>query len=50
VGQNWIIGTVVFREGQDRTHADLTLMPPDAFNPQPAPLNLFDAQITAPPP
>lgn len=50
VGLNWIIGTVVFRKGQDGTHADLTLMPPDAFNPQPATLNLFDAQITAPPP
>ena len=50
VGQNWIIGTVVFRKGQDGTHADLTLMPPTAFNPQPAPLNIFDAQITAPPP
>lgn len=50
VGQNWIIGTVTFRKGQDGTHADLTLMPPDAFNPQPAPLNLYDAQITAPPP
>jgi hypothetical protein len=30
--------------------ADLTLIPPDAFNPQPAPLNLYDAHITAPPP
>lgn len=50
VGKTWIIGSVIFRKGQDGTHADVTLMPPDAFNPEPATLNLFDAQITAPPP
>jgi hypothetical protein len=27
------------------THADLILMPPEAFTPEPNPLNLFDAQL-----
>jgi prophage tail gpP-like protein len=43
---NWIIGTVTFRKDMSGTHADLTLMPPDAFSPSPNPLNLFDAQLS----
>jgi hypothetical protein len=27
------------------THADLVLMPPDAFDPDPNPLNLFDNEL-----
>lgn len=41
----WIIGTVTFRKDQSGTHADLALMPPDAFNPEPSPIYLFDAEI-----
>ena len=49
VNQKWIIGTVTFRKDQSGTHADLTLMPPDAFMVQPGVLNIADAQITAQP-
>jgi prophage tail gpP-like protein len=45
VNAQWIIGNVVFRKDQSGTHADVTLMPPDAFNPQPAPLYLWDREI-----
>ncbi len=45
-GLLWIIGTVTFRRDQSGTHADITLMPPDAFNPEPAPLFLWDRQFT----
>jgi prophage tail gpP-like protein len=45
VNAKWIIGTVTFRKDQSGTHADVTLMPPDAFNPQPDPLQLMDYQI-----
>jgi len=38
----WLIGTVTFRKDLSGTHADLVLMPPDAFTPEPNPLNLFD--------
>ncbi len=41
----WIIGAVTFRKDQGGTHADLSLMPPDAFRPEPNPLNLFDAEL-----
>jgi prophage tail gpP-like protein len=44
----WIIGTVTFRKDNSGTHADLTLMPPDAFLPEPAPLALFDNRIMDP--
>lgn len=46
VNQQWIIGTVTFRKDGSGTHADLTLMPPDAFNPEPAALNLFDWEVS----
>lgn len=44
-GANWIIGTVTYRKDMSGTHADLVMMPPDAFNPEPNPLNLFDNEI-----
>ncbi len=44
-GAQWIIGTVTFRKDMSGTHADLILMPPDAFEPDPNPLNLFDNEL-----
>ena len=41
----WIIGTVTFRKDSSGTHADLILMPPDAFKPQPQPLYLWDREL-----
>ena len=41
----WIIGTVTFRKDQSGTHADLILMPPEAFQPEPAPLYLWDREL-----
>jgi prophage tail gpP-like protein len=42
----WIIGSLTFRKDMSGTHTDLILMPPDAFRPEPNPLNLFDAELT----
>ena len=42
----WIIGSLTFRKDMSGTHTDLILMPPDAFSPEPNPLNLFDAELT----
>jgi prophage tail gpP-like protein len=50
VDKEWIIGTVTFRKDQSGTHADLTLMPPDAFDPEPTTLNLWDREIMQSPP
>jgi prophage tail gpP-like protein len=44
-GAQWIISTVTFRKDMSGTHADLILMPPDAFEPDPNPLNLFDNEL-----
>ncbi len=44
-GADWIIGTVTFRKDAGGTHADLVLMPPEAFSIEPNPLNLFAAQF-----
>jgi prophage tail gpP-like protein len=44
--KEWIIGTVTFRKDVSGTHSDVVLMPPDAFKPQPAPLFLWDLQLT----
>jgi prophage tail gpP-like protein len=49
VNANWIIGTVTFRKDMSGTHADLVLMPPDAFKPEPNPLGLYDAQLAQSP-
>jgi len=43
--KEWIIGTVTYRKDGSGTHADVTLMPPDAFKPEPAPLYLWDYEI-----
>jgi len=48
-GATWIIGTVTLRKDASGTHADLVLMPPDAFNPEPNPLNLFDNELARSP-
>ena len=48
-GVKWIIGTVTLRKDMSGTHADLVLMPPDAFLPEPKPLTLYDAQLTLSP-
>lgn len=45
VRAEWIIATAVFRKDESGTHADLTLMPPDAFAVQPSTLQLFDREI-----
>jgi hypothetical protein len=44
-GARWIIGTVTFRKDMTGTPADLSLMPPDAFDPDPNPLSLFDNEL-----
>ena len=41
----WIIGSVTFRKDSSGTHADLVLMPPAAFEPEPTALYLFDREI-----
>jgi prophage tail gpP-like protein len=46
----WVISTVVFRKDNTGTHADLTLMPPEAFEPMPAPLTQWDLEMGAPMP
>jgi prophage tail gpP-like protein len=48
--KEWIIGTVTYRKDASGTHADVILMPPDAFRPQPGVLYLFDRESTADPP
>ena len=45
VDVNWLIVDVTFRRDLSGTHADLRLMPPSAFQPQPAPLYLFDPGV-----
>jgi prophage tail gpP-like protein len=46
----WIIGTVTYRKDMSGTHAELVLMPPAAFTPEPNPLNLWDAELAGQPP
>ena len=46
-GATWIIGSVTFRKDLGGTHCDLQLMPPDAFSPNPSPLNLMDRETDA---
>ena len=46
VNVQWVIGTVTFRKDDSGTHADVVLMPPDAFDPQPDPLQLWDPELT----
>ncbi|EHH68375.1 phage baseplate assembly protein [Gluconobacter morbifer] len=44
--KTWIIGEVTYRRGPDGTHADLTLMPPEAYMPEPNVLMAQFPQIT----
>ena len=44
-GAVWVIGTVTYRKDMSGTHADLVLMPSEAFSPDPSPLNLWDAEL-----
>jgi prophage tail gpP-like protein len=46
----WIIGNVTFRKDQSGTHADLILMPPDAYAVEPAPLYLWNRELEQMPP
>ncbi|MFC0407912.1 phage baseplate assembly protein [Roseomonas elaeocarpi] len=41
----WVIAEVTYRRGEDGTHADLTLMPPEAFQIQPSTLQGVDWQV-----
>jgi prophage tail gpP-like protein len=43
--REWVIAEVTYSKGQDGTHAELTLMPPEAFMPQPVILQAFDEQV-----
>jgi prophage tail gpP-like protein len=45
----WIIGTVTLRKDMSGTHADLVLMPPKAFTPEPNPLTLMDNELALTP-
>jgi prophage tail gpP-like protein len=47
VNAEWLIATVVFRKDQGGTHADIQLMPPDAFSIEPTTLTLFDRELDA---
>ena len=42
---NWIIGSVTFRKDASGTHADLVLMPPDAFSIEPSVLAPFEREF-----
>jgi prophage tail gpP-like protein len=44
-GQKWLIAQVGFRRDEKGTHADLVLMPPAAFSPEPIVLAPQDPQI-----
>ncbi len=43
--QMWVIGEVTYRRGADGTHADLILMPPAAYSPEPQSLQLYLWQV-----
>ncbi len=45
VNQLWVIGEVTYRRGEDGTHADLLLMPPAAYQPEPSSLQLYAWQV-----
>lgn len=42
---NWLIGSVAFRKDASGTHADIVMMDPLAFTPEPVPLNLFNNEL-----
>ena len=41
----WVIGEVTYSRGKDGTSATLTLMPPDAYSPEPSVLTAVDLQV-----
>ena len=43
-GKTWVISEVSFMRGESGTTAELTLMPPEAFMPEPVALQMFDWQ------
>ena len=45
--KEWIIADVTYRRGKDGTHADVTLMPKEAFTREPIILQPYDAQVAA---
>lgn len=45
VGKTWVIGEVAYRRDESGTHADLTIMPPTAFYPEPILLQPFQADV-----
>lgn len=45
VGEDWLLMEVTYRRDNTGTHADLTLMPPEAVQPQPILLQPFNAQM-----
>jgi prophage tail gpP-like protein len=44
INAQWVIGDVTYRKDASGTHSDITLMPKEAFDPEPSPLNLFDRE------
>jgi prophage tail gpP-like protein len=46
----WAIGTVTYRKDASGTHADVVLMPKEAFSVQPTTLYLYDREATQTPP
>ena len=45
VKQKWVISEVTFRRDETGTHADLLLMPPEAFSIEPSDAQLYDWQV-----
>jgi prophage tail gpP-like protein len=45
INVQWIIASVVFRKDQSGRHADIVMMPKDAFTPEPSPLFLWDREM-----
>jgi prophage tail gpP-like protein len=45
VRQTWLIAEVSYRRDESGTHAELTLMPPTAFSPEPTALQGYDWQV-----
>lgn len=48
-GKTWVIGDVTYARGDSGTKAQLTIMPPEAFNPEPILLQPFPADVPAGP-
>lgn len=46
-GKTWVIGDVTYARGDNGTRAMLTIMPPEAFNPEPILLQPFQADVPA---